>query len=213
MAESKQATGAAVVLDISSRLRARRQKDEVDNTVLDAARHGDPHAWSQLYRWLAGPVRGYLAGRGGTELDDLLGEVFVQVSRGIHRFDGDLTQFRSWVFIVAHNRVLDERRRLRRHRCEARPATEIEDASCSGDSELDALAQMGESRIRHLLLPLTDDQRSVLLLRFAADLSIDEVATILDKPVGAIKQLQLRALRTLRRTNAGHRADVGQDAG
>ncbi len=59
---------------------------------------------------------------------------------------------------------------------------------------------MGEGRIQALLVLLTDDQRSVLLLRFVADLSIEDVATVMGKPAGSIKQLQLRALRTLHRT-------------
>lgn len=201
----------AVVIDLAARLRARRRDGAVDQEVLDAARAGDPHAWSQIYRWLAGPVRGYLAGRGGTDLDDLLGEVFVQLSRGIHTFEGDVVQFRSWVFIVAHNRVLDERRRQRRDRCEARPVEDLEDIAHQGDAELDALARMGEDRIRALLAPLTNDQRSVLLLRFVADLSIDETAAVLGKPAGSVKSLQLRALRGLQRS-IGRRCDIGATA-
>jgi RNA polymerase sigma-70 factor (ECF subfamily) len=189
-----------LVIDIAPQLRARRRAaGVVDDSVLAAAKAGDPHAWAQLYRWLAGPVRGYLAGRGAVALDDLTGEVFVQLSRGIHRFEGDLAQVRSWVFMVAHNRLLDERRRQRRERCDSVAPEDLEDAGNGGDVELEALTALGEAAIRTLLAPLTDDQRTVLLLRFVADLSLEDVATAMVKPIGAVKQLQRRALRSLQR--------------
>ena len=47
---------------------------------------------------------------------------------------------------------------------------------------------------------LTPDQRQVLALRVVADLSLEQVAELVGKPVGAVKSLQHRALATLRRT-------------
>ncbi|MBA2280078.1 MAG: sigma-70 family RNA polymerase sigma factor [Acidimicrobiia bacterium] len=205
MAEGTGEAEAGLLIDIGPQLRARRRAaGVVDEAVLAAAKAGDPHAWAQLYRWLAGPVRGYLAGRGAVALDDLTGEVFVQLSRGIHRFEGDLAQFRSWVFMVAHNRLLDERRRQRRERSDPTAPEDIEEPSGGGGNvELEALTALGEAAIRTMLAPLTDDQRTVLLLRFVADLSLEDVAKAMVKPVGAIKQLQLRALRSLQRRQVG----------
>ena len=80
-------------------------------SVLEAAQAGAEWAWSRLYRDLAGPVLGYLRTRGAAEPEDLVGEVFLQVARNLGTFDGDYRSFRSWVFTVAHHRVVDERRR------------------------------------------------------------------------------------------------------
>ena len=54
--------------------------------------------------------------------------------------------------------------------------------------------------VQRLLATLTPDQSDVLLLRVLADLSLQQTAEILQKPVGAVKSLQLRAVRALHRT-------------
>jgi RNA polymerase sigma factor (sigma-70 family) len=83
-------------------------------SLLAAAQTGAEWAWDRIYRDLAPPVRGYLVAHGAVEPDDLLGEVWLQVARNIGTFAGDEAGFRSWVFMVAHHRLIDERRRRAR---------------------------------------------------------------------------------------------------
>src|SRR3954471_6694243 len=64
-----------------------------------------------LYRELAPAVLGYLRGSGAAEPEDLLGDVFVAVLRGLPNCGGDPAAVRRWVFTVAHHRLIDERRR------------------------------------------------------------------------------------------------------
>src|SRR2546429_7510811 len=80
-------------------------------SVLASAKLGGQRAWSTLYNELAGPVLGYLRVQGASEPEDLLGEVFLHIARKIGTFECDAAGFLSWVFMVAHNRVIDERRR------------------------------------------------------------------------------------------------------
>lgn len=82
--------------------------------VLVAAQAGAEWAWQRLYASVAAGVRGYVAAQGAHDPDDLTGEVLLHLVRGIDRFVGDEAAFRSWVFLVAHHRVIDERRRSRR---------------------------------------------------------------------------------------------------
>lgn len=167
--------------------------------VLEQAQTGSERAWEHLYGVFAGPVRAYVAMRGAHDPDDLVGETFVQVARNLARFEGGETEFRSWVFMVAHNRVIDERRRAGRR--PSTPVAEHDDASApSGDVELEALDALGLARVRTMLEQLTADQRTVLLLRFVGDLTLEEIATVIGRPLGAIKQLQRRALRSLKRS-------------
>ena len=79
-------------------------------TTLAAAKAGAEWAWADLYRDLAGTVTGYLRSRGAADADDLTSETFLQVARNIKSFDGDYQSFRSWVFVIAHRRLLDARR-------------------------------------------------------------------------------------------------------
>jgi RNA polymerase sigma-70 factor (ECF subfamily) len=167
--------------------------------VLDQAQHGSERAWEQLYELLARPLRAYVAMRGANDPDDLVGETFVQVARNLARFDGGEAEFRSWVFMVAHNRVIDERRRTGR-----RPSTLVaehdESTIAGGDVEGEALDALGLERVRSMLERLTPEQRAVLLLRFVGDLTLDEIAVVVGRPLGAVKQLQRRALRSLKRS-------------
>ena len=69
----------------------------------------------------------------------------------------------------------------------------------TGDVEHEALANVGAEWADELLASLPPDQRAVVALRVTADLSLEQVADILGKRVGAVKSLQHRALESLRR--------------
>jgi len=124
--------------------------------------------------------------------------VFLGVFSGLDSFEGSESQFRSWVFTIAHRRLLDERRRALR-----RPAqTPLDDdpGTAGGDVEREAMDALGERWVTDLCARLSADQRTVLLLRIVADLTAEEVARVMGKTVGAVKALQRRGLASLRRT-------------
>ncbi|MBW3573427.1 MAG: sigma-70 family RNA polymerase sigma factor [Actinobacteria bacterium] len=165
--------------------------------VLDAARADAPWAYQRLFDWLSPAVVGYLRGRRAEDPDGLANEVFLRVFRNLPRFEGNEGAFRSWVFTIAHHVLADDCRRRRR-----RPALaegELPDIAGPSSTEADALAHIGLSRVSLLLDELSPDQRDVLLLRVVADLTVDQVAHTLGKTTGSVKQLQRRALATLRR--------------
>jgi len=168
------------------------------DSIITAAQAGAEWAWFRLHTELAGPVLGYLRSRGAAEPEDLLSEVFVQVARNIGSFAGDARSFRSWVFTVAHHRLIDERRY--RSRRPVTPTEIAEEGAGSGDVEQEALDAIGTDRVLSLLDGLTPDQCSVLLLRIIGDQTIDEIARTLGKRSGAVKALQRRAFDALRRT-------------
>jgi RNA polymerase sigma-70 factor (ECF subfamily) len=102
------------------------------------------------------------------------------------------------VFTIAHHRMIDDRRRANRQP-QLQDELAVEEHMGLGDVEDDAFAVLAHDRVRDLLTVLSPDQRDVVLLRIIADLSVEEVARMLDKREGAIKALQHRALATLRR--------------
>jgi len=173
--------------------------------ALVAARQGEAWAWTSLYQDLAGQVRGYLAGRGAADPDDLASETFLQVARGIGSFQGGEAEFRSWVFVIAHRRLIDERRAASRGPTvvsgpdadsvlHAMPAESAEDVAMEGHRSVEFSAQLAS---------LTDDQRDVLMLRVIGDFSVRDTAGILGKSEGAIKVLQHRAIAALRKSLSG----------
>jgi RNA polymerase sigma factor (sigma-70 family) len=171
---------------------------DVFGALLGAAQSGAPWAWERLYEWLAPAVGGYLRVQGVTEVDDVVSEVFIGVVRGIGTFVGDESQFRSWVFVIAHRRLQDSRRQARRHPVPDLPGDRLP-ARPGGDVEEDALRSLARSRVEHLCARLAPDQRDVVVLRIVGDLTVDEVARVLGKSPGAVKQLQRRGFGSLRK--------------
>ncbi len=148
-------------------------------------------------------MAGYVRAQGVADPSDLTSDVFVAVLTRLPSFEGNEDQFRSWVFTIAYRRVVDEwRTRARRDTALPDPPA-VGDAASSSPAEAVALARLGDERVAELLATLTPDQRHVIALRVVADLSLEQVAELLDKPVGAAKALQHRGLATLRRTMAG----------
>jgi len=166
--------------------------------ILGAAQLGEAWAWTRLYEEVAPALLGYFRVRGSRNVEDLVGETFVQLARNLPRFDGDASSFRSWVFMIAHHRLANERRRFMR-KPEALTDEPIGEVSKSRSAEDEALATLETSDAMGMLDGLTPDQRNVIALRFIADLSVDETAKILNASSGAVKQLTRRALQRLRR--------------
>ena len=145
---------------------------------------------AEVFSALAPAVAGYLRASACQDPDDVLGEVFLRVARGLPRFEGTAAGLRSWVFTIAYRCLVDEHRRNRRQRLlVGRLRAPV--AAPSPAEPLDA-------DLVRALAGLTPEQREVVCLRFVADLSIDEVARITGRPCGAVKALQHRGLESLR---------------
>jgi RNA polymerase sigma factor (sigma-70 family) len=165
--------------------------------VLAAAQAGAAWAFEVLYRDLSPVVTGYLRLHGAAEPDDLASETFVGVFTGLAGFSGNEDALRSWVFTIAHRRLIDDwRRRSRRPQLtdDAGDLTLLP----GGNAEDDALLRVGTDDVHRMCSQLPDDQRSVLLLRVLADLTVEQVASVMGRSVGSVKALQRRGLRTLR---------------
>jgi RNA polymerase sigma-70 factor, ECF subfamily len=166
---------------------------------LEAARQGSEQAWSELYEGFAPVVLGYLRANGAPEPEDVTGEVFLQVARDVHGFDGDERRFRAWVFTIVHHRLIDARRRHTRRPVDLVAEPPEPDRPPAGDVAEEALARIGEEEFLRVLKALSQDQRAVLLLRVLGDLTVAEVAEAIGKRPGAVKALQRRGLAAIQR--------------
>lgn len=184
------------------RVRPPRIGDEFA-AILVAAKDKAGWAFERLYQALAPVVAGYLRVQGSPEPDDLTNEVFLSVFGAIGSFEGDEDKFRSWLFTIAHRRLTDERRRVRRRPVIADHDVASAPAGAAGDVEEEALRRLSVERVRNLCDRLAPDQRDVLLLRMVSALSIDQTAEALGKSPTAVKALQRRALAAVRRAFEG----------
>ena len=144
-------------------------------------------------------VLGYLRARRAADPEDLLGEVFLQLVRDIRRFEGGASEFRSWVFVVAHHRFLDDVRSRRRRPVELASDEDLERAGPTGDAQSEALLNLGWMEVRRLLEGLSEGQREVILLRVLGDMKVAEIAEALGRRPGAVQALLRRGLAALKK--------------
>jgi RNA polymerase sigma-70 factor (ECF subfamily) len=155
-----------------------------------------PASWDagEVFRRLGPPVLAYLRAANSTVHEDLLSDVFVSVTRGLHKFEGDEAALRRWVVTIARNRLRDEHRRTTMRR--------VRQASAETATQSFEPPEPFDPALVVALQTLTLEQREVVMLRFVADLSLEDVAQMTRRTVGATKALQHRAIAALAQTLA-----------
>jgi RNA polymerase sigma-70 factor, ECF subfamily len=181
-------------------------------SLLESARQGSEAAWQELYDGLAPVVLGYLRANGAPDPEDVLSEVFLQVARDIATFEGEEKGFRSWVFTIAHHRLIDARRHAARRPVEL-AAEPPEPGDRADDAADEALARIGTEEVRRVLGAISEEQRAVLLLRVIGDLSIEDVARAVGKRPGAVKALQRRGLAAVKRELGRRQTPIRSEEG
>ena len=169
---------------------------EVADSRLERAKRGDADAIGELYSDLAPGVAGYLRGSGAPDVEDLAGDVFVAMIRGLAAFQGDEAAFRRWVFTIAHHRMVDA---LRRESARSVDLPRIRSAVVEEDGYERVLERIDAAPAVSALARLTAEQRDAVLLRSVVGLSVADTAAVLQKSSGAVKTLHRRALGALAR--------------
>lgn len=174
----------------------RTGRTSFDHT-LASAQAGESGAFGELYEALNRRVRSFVALRGAADPDGMVNDVFLKAFTGISRFVGNEIQFQAWVFKIARNTLIDETRR-RDRRLDETPLNEAHEVTVTGgDAESEAVDRLGDDWVLSQLDVLTSEQRDVVVLRVVSDLTIEAIAEVLDKQVGAVKALQRRAFQKL----------------
>jgi RNA polymerase sigma-70 factor (ECF subfamily) len=169
----------------------------ITDDVISRLRAGEHAAFELAYRELAPPVIGYLRSGGVADPEGVVNDVFLALLKQLGQLTGGAAGLRSLVFTIAHARVVDELRRRNRQPVRIGYLAEL-DPRTTESAESSAVAALGTEQVRQLLDTLPDDQRAVIALRVISDLSINQVAEILGRSPGAVKQLQRRGLLALR---------------
>ena len=173
--------------------------NEIEQARLRRARRMDRAALTAIYDEYYPPLYRYIYHQVG-EVEtarDLTAELFQQLLQALHQSNGPTQNLRAWLYRVAHNLVVDYFRR-QQHR---RHLPLKEELISQADSPVElAEKNIAADQIRAALAYLTPDQRQVIILKFLEEFSNEETASILEKPVGAVKSLQHRALAALERT-------------
>jgi RNA polymerase sigma-70 factor, ECF subfamily len=162
---------------------------EAEERRLIEAAQRDPGRFAEIYEAHFARVYAFVARRVPTreEAEDLTAEVFQQALSGLGGFEWQGTPFIAWLLGIASHLVA----RRWKGAVPELPVDDIELAANSGHTEQQAL-------FAQLLERLPDDQRHVIERRFFERRSIRDIAQEMGRSEGAIKQLQFRALETLR---------------
>ncbi len=164
--------------------------------LISRAKEFRPEAWDVIYDTYFPKMYTFLYAHVGdrSAAEDLAAEVFEQACRGIHRFQYRGVPFASWLYRIAHNIMVDfHKRRRRTESIDAEPARDLPAAGDLTDTV--ALRDQLARALRHL----TGEQARVLVLRHIEGLDVASTAIILGKKDNAVRALEFRALRALRR--------------
>lgn len=169
-----------------------------ERLVVDAARTGDEAALSELYTVYFPRVYRYILARTGNTYDaeDLAEEVFMRMLDAIERFQWREAPFSAWLFRIAHNAVISQRRKDGA-RGRSAPLSEGLPVNSQGPEEL-VESRLALNEIMQAAQSLPEAQRQVISLRFAAGLSVAETARVIGKGEGNVKVIQHKAIAKLR---------------
>jgi RNA polymerase sigma-70 factor (ECF subfamily) len=125
--------------------------------------------------------------------EDLTGEVFARMVTNLPNYHDRSLPFRAWLYQIARNLLIDHYRK----ESSVQGLNDLTQPD-SASPEEKAETALTLERVRHALEKIDPAQQEVVELRFLAELSLEEVATVMDKSVAAVKALQHRGLASLR---------------
>jgi len=166
-----------------------------ERRLIEAAQ-SDPSRFAELYEGNFHRVYAFVARRVSSrdEAQDITAEVFHQALRNLGCFQWRGVPFAAWLLRIAANALADRWQRAGRAVEVPADEAEMENGAAHGDAD--------EVERRAMLFQLVDrlpaDQRLVVQRRFVDQKSVREIAQELGRSEGAVKQLQFRALETLR---------------
>lgn len=166
--------------------------------LVDLAREGDAEAFGQLYDHYVNGIFRFIYYRVGSQqlAEDLTSETFVRGLRAIQRFSWQGKDFGAWLTTIARNLVVDHFK-SGRARLEIVSDDVPEGPQTAPSTEDDVMSLLSNEMLFAAVAELPTEQRECVLMRFIQGLSIAQTAAALGRTEGAIKQLQLRAVRNL----------------
>jgi RNA polymerase sigma-70 factor (ECF subfamily) len=172
--------------------------DEREQLPVAQARGGDPEAWESLFRRYQLPLYVYVFEMARDEQGslDIVQETFINAARHLGTLRDD-DRFGSWLFGIAHQKCLQRWRKRGREELFFEELSNCADDEPGPDELL--IRQEQESQFMALLNQLPPPQRSVLLLHYLEDFSLEQIAEVTNTSVGTVKSRLHYARNALRK--------------
>lgn len=168
-------------------------------TLLKRAQEGDPTATERLIELYQDTIYSMALSftRNPHQAEDLAQEAWIKILRGLPKFRQD-SKFSTWMYRVTMNTFLNATRAVKREQevvgALEPPKLEAENEDVRVETALD---------VQDAVRELATEFRSVVLLRYVADLSYKEIASVLELPLGTVQSRLKRGLEKLGR-QLGH---------
>jgi RNA polymerase sigma-70 factor, ECF subfamily len=182
--------------------------DVTDEQLVDAARGGDEHAFAELFtrhqkRLLMLALQYRLTAQ---DAEDAVQQTMMKAWQGLGGFRGE-SRFATWITRVLMNEVFQSQRKRARMRLEEMESASLTAVLEAGStltrrqiSQEQRLLMMERNRLVHAALrSLPESLRSVLLLQFFDERSLEEIAAQMERPVATVKSRRHRARLELRK--------------
>ncbi len=207
----------------AKKVRPNREREAEERRLIEAAQ-SDPARFADVYENYFELVYAYVARRvrHRDETEDLTAEVFRKALANLPRFKWRGAPFGAWLFRIASNLIADRAKRMAKERSVSLDSATDPGSSPRVSKRVDApsltvgllpRSESGSARAQQrdledgerraqlfrLVDELEEDQRRVVVMRFAEEKSIREIGEALGRSEGAVKQLQFRALENLRK--------------
>jgi RNA polymerase sigma-70 factor (ECF subfamily) len=173
------------------------ERDRIAGLVA-LAQQGDGEAFGQVYDAYVDSVYRYLYYRVGSHAlaEDLTSETFLRALRRIDSFSWQGKDIGAWFTTIARNLVADHVKSSR-FKLEVPTADMLDADRADAGIEAEVLGRLQSAALLDAVRKLKPEQQECVVLRFLQGLSVAETAEVLGRSEGAVKQLQLRAVRAL----------------
>jgi RNA polymerase sigma-70 factor (ECF subfamily) len=168
--------------------------------ALHAAQHGEEAGFVAVYRDVQPRLLRYatlLVGRNNAE--DVTAEAWLQISRDLHRFTGDIDRFRGWSAKIVHHRAMDVCRATTRRPTSAPPDDASGEPVGASDTAASALDALSTDLALTVIAALPREQAQAVLLRAVVGLDVRTAGEVLGKRAGAVRVNAHRGLKRLAR--------------
>src|SRR3989344_3490669 len=170
-----------------------------ERQLIERSVEGESSAFGRLYDRYLEKIYRFVFFKVGhrEEAEDLTQQVFTSAWENIQGFREQGLPISSWLYKIARNRIIDHYRTKKTHTPLERIPEEI--AHLTEDME-DMDKKILLERIYTSLHTLTDEQQEIIVLRFIEEFSHKEIAAAMDKQEVAVRVLQHRAIKNLKKT-------------
>ena len=170
------------------------------SALVELAQRGDAEAFGLLYERYVDVVYRYIYVRVGSAhlAEDLTSETFLRALRRMDSFSWQGRDIAAWFITIARNLITDNAKSAR-FRMEVTTADMLDADQRVDAPDTEVLQRLRDTRLLEAVKGLKPEQAECVVLRFLQGLSLAETAKVLGKTEGAVKQLQLRAVRALHR--------------